>query len=61
MKDERKVALRILENAISAMGYWRESKLYYADGVDADAVDQELAKISRQIIERYGLNRSFLM
>lgn len=60
MTKERKVALRILTNAVDNMGYWRESKMYYAEGVDADKVDEEIDKIARQIIDRYGLNRSFI-
>lgn len=63
MTTERKIALRILEHAIDNMGYWEESKMYYADdeGIDHDLINKEIEKISLQIIKRYGLNRSFLM
>lgn len=63
MKTERKIALRILGHAIDNMGYWEESKMYYADdeGINHDIINAEIEKISKQIIDRYGLNRSFIM
>ena len=63
MKTERKIALRILEHAINNMWYWEENKMYYTDDedIDHDIVNTEIEKISKQIIDRYGLNRSFIM
>ena len=61
MTEERKVALRILAHQIDNMSYWEEQKEYYTnEGVDADKVNEEVFKIMRQVIERYGLNRSFV-
>ena len=58
MTNERKIALRILEHFIDNMSYWEESKGYYMmDGADIEKVNAEVAKISKQIIDRYGLNR----
>ena len=63
MKTERKIALRILEHTINNMWYWEENKMYYTDDedIDHDIVNTEIEKISKQIIDRYGLNRSFIM
>ena len=63
MTNERKIALRILGNAVDNMGYWEESKMYYADddNIDHELINKEIEKISIQIIKRYGLNRSFIM
>lgn len=57
MTNERKVALRLLTHYIDSMSYWEQSKLYYTDeNTDIDKVNEELAKISTQIIARYRLN-----
>lgn len=63
MKTERKIALRILEHTINNMWYWEENKMYYTDDedIDHDIVNAEIEKISKQIIDRYGLNRSFII
>jgi predicted AAA+ superfamily ATPase len=61
MTEERKVALRILAHQIDNMSYWEEQKEYYTnEDVDAYKVNEEVFKIMRQVIERYGLNRSFV-
>lgn len=61
MTEERKVALRILAHFIDSMSYWEEQKEYYAQpGADMDKIQDEVLKIQKQIIDRYGLNRSFI-
>ena len=57
MTKERKLALRILYNAIDGMGYWQESEMYRDNEADTEKVNAEIDKIARQITDRYGLDR----
>lgn len=61
MTEERKAALRILAHNVDNMSYWEEQKEYYVQpGADLDQIQDEVRKIMKQIIDRYGLNRSFI-
>ena len=61
MTQERLVALRILNSAVDAMGYWEENKYLYTDGdisdEEVEAINSEILKIVIQITKRYGLQR----
>lgn len=63
MTEERKVALRVAAHFVDCMSYWSDDKEYYCDpdkDIDEDKVSDEVSKIMKQIIDRYGLNRDFI-